>query len=502
MPTILLVEDDPVFAAVVADHLQIAGHRVVHVDEGARAVSTATERPVDLVVLERTLPLVSGHEVIHALREQPETLRLPVLVLSDLPGTEERLALLRVGADDVVDKPVAPEEVQLRVDRLLGTRGHAPPVLTGHLDSHPLRELLQYVRHVGKDGRLIVRSPQGTGEARIHSGQMKRARWQSLEGTQAALAMLSVQDGTFRFEISDESNPGDHDTLLPLNDLLLHAAWMEDELQQRVGFLPATGAGLECLADRLPNLDAQFAELPTDRIFERVRRQPGIRLFDLIDDQAEARLTTRLATALLCEAGALGPETEPGSGGTMTTTEISGSMVLELSIANLLVGARNAGFDTTALPYLLVADAEVWPRLREVLQGAPGYLSNDNLRALVEQLDDRGAGSAAFTTDLGKVSLHVQLSDGSGGTAIENIVPICAGVLVWVGRPPGAIERDIVARLEKARGAAHGVLIAPDLDARQEAKQLVEDTRRWRVSDHAPKSLLGILQLYVPSNGG
>lgn len=498
MPTILVLENDPVFATVLSDHFQVAGHQVVTADEGAQAVSLAAGRPIDLVVLEDTLAVGSGLDVVRALRDQPESQGVPILVLCAREVAADRIALLRAGADDAVPKPVDLEELRLRADRLLGTRASAASMLSGDLRTHPLRELLQYVRHVGKSGRLVVRGGRGTGEAQIRAGNLVAARWQRLEDREAVLAMLGIGDGTFRFEIQAGGGDAGGETM-PLHELLFYAAWVDDELGARSAHVPPTGSALRVMAEELPAIDEAFEPLPLERVFTRVRDQPGVRLFDLMEDQAEAPMSTRLAVAVLAEQGAIGPRDDtPDTAQALSTGEISTSMVVDLTLVSLLAAARDAGFDIRALPFLIVAEAGAWPQLKEVLQSVPGYLQNETLRTLVDELGSRRAASAAFTTELGKLSLHVQVLDSGGKAALEGVVSVSGGVLVWLHDSANDAVRDIVERLERSRGAARGVLIANTAEAQAAARALTKTTKRWHLSDHAPKSLLGVLRLLHP----
>ncbi|RMH16392.1 MAG: response regulator [Acidobacteria bacterium] len=502
MSTILVVENDSVFAAVLEDHLRVAGHRVLIADEGARAVSLAGEEAVDLVVLERSLPAVSGIEVVRALRAEPETHAVPILMLSEHKDRADRVAALRAGADDYLHKPVDLEELALRVNRLLGHRPAAAPVLAGDVASHPLNELLQYVHLAGKSGRLVVRAgDRGDGEARIRRGKLIAARWRGLRGKDAVLAMLGLDRGRFRFESEEENGggPTPAENVLPLHDLLLHASWIEDELAARRQHLPATGAPLRARAAAPPEIEAPFRDLPIERIFHRVAAQPGLRLYDLIGDQAEAPMSTRLAVAWLIEQGALAIE-DPAAAKALSTSEITDSMLFELTVTSLLVAAQNAGFDAKGLPFLLAIEPGAWPTFKQVVQGVPGYLKNEPLRTLVEKLDKRQAGSAVFVTEVGKLSLHAQILAGEGGSAIASIVSVCGGVLVWLDEAETDTIEDLIQRLEASQGAARGILVAATAGALAKAEALAAGTKRWRVSRHAPKSLLGVLRLLHPES--
>ena len=119
---ILVVEDDPRLAATLDRVLAAEAYDVVVAGDGNEALRRARERPFDLVVLDIMLPGLDGIAVCKRLRA---TGPLPILLLTALGGTEERVRGLDSGADDYLVKPFAYEEMLARVRALL--RRAAPP---------------------------------------------------------------------------------------------------------------------------------------------------------------------------------------------------------------------------------------------------------------------------------------------------------------------------------------------------------------------------------------
>ncbi len=493
MSTVILIESDHVFAAVVDDYLQVAGHKVLLSESSKQAVEIATERTFDLVIMAHEAPSLAG---IRALRAAPATRNVPIISLPDRDVRNHRIAALRAGADDVLAKPVDLDELQIRVDQHVGSHGKTTPALSGDLTSHPLSELLQYVHHMGRSGRLVVTSEKDSGEAQIIRGDLGTARWRGLSNHHALLAMLSMERGRFRFEASNDEDDAPTGSTVPLHKLLFDAAWVADELSKRRQFIPATGAKLEVTSDVEPVVPDDLGDLAVARVLQRLRSRPGLRIYDLITDHAEAPNITRLTVAWLREQGFVTLQDQESSN-VMTTGEISTSMVFELTVATLLGNARKAGFETKALPFLLVAIPEAWPTIKAVLQSSPGYLQQDGLRQLVGELDTDRSSSVSFASELGKLSLHVQLLNEPRQAPLETIVAVCGGVMIWL--QDGDIPRGlngIVRSLAASRSAARGMIIAATPAAREAAQALVGDDPRWRISSHAPRSLIGILRLY------
>jgi two-component system response regulator MprA len=119
---VLVVEDDPRLAATLDRVLSAEGHDVEIAGDGNEALNRARGRPFDLVVLDIMLPGLDGISVCRRLRS---TGSVPILLLTALGGTEERVRGLDSGADDYLVKPFAYEELLARVRALL--RRTAPP---------------------------------------------------------------------------------------------------------------------------------------------------------------------------------------------------------------------------------------------------------------------------------------------------------------------------------------------------------------------------------------
>lgn len=114
---ILLVEDEPRLHELVAEHLRERGYAVDSAYDGTEAKKLALIEPYDLVILDRLLPLVDGLTVCRSLRSAGKM--MPVLFLTALDATEDRVDGLDAGADDYLVKPFAAEELEARVRALL-----------------------------------------------------------------------------------------------------------------------------------------------------------------------------------------------------------------------------------------------------------------------------------------------------------------------------------------------------------------------------------------------
>jgi DNA-binding response OmpR family regulator len=117
---ILVVEDEPRLGELLRLYLERDGHAVTVVGDGRAAISAVDAEGVDLVVLDLMLPGLGGEAVLEAIRERGD---LPVLITSAKRSDAERIAGLRMGADDYLAKPFNPHELTARVAAILRRSG-------------------------------------------------------------------------------------------------------------------------------------------------------------------------------------------------------------------------------------------------------------------------------------------------------------------------------------------------------------------------------------------
>jgi two-component system response regulator ResD len=116
--SVLVVDDEPTIAEVVARYLERAGYRTRVASDGAQALELVARQRPDLVVLDLMLPGVDGLEVMRRLREQDRE-RIALILLTAKGEESDRIIGLRLGADDYVVKPFSPAELVARVDAVL-----------------------------------------------------------------------------------------------------------------------------------------------------------------------------------------------------------------------------------------------------------------------------------------------------------------------------------------------------------------------------------------------
>jgi two-component system phosphate regulon response regulator PhoB len=116
---VLVVEDEPDIAALIAYQLTREGLRVETASNGDQAFSSIGREIPDLLILDRMLPGISGDDVLSSLRAGTATRSIPVLILTAKREQEDRIRGLELGADDYLTKPFSPRELVLRVQSIL-----------------------------------------------------------------------------------------------------------------------------------------------------------------------------------------------------------------------------------------------------------------------------------------------------------------------------------------------------------------------------------------------
>jgi two-component system, OmpR family, alkaline phosphatase synthesis response regulator PhoP len=114
---ILIVEDDEAIATGLALNLKLAGHPTVIARDGEEAIALTEDEDFALVLLDINLPRKNGLEVLSSLRAADNL--VPVIVLSARDGEFDKVAALKLGADDYVTKPFALAELLARIDAVL-----------------------------------------------------------------------------------------------------------------------------------------------------------------------------------------------------------------------------------------------------------------------------------------------------------------------------------------------------------------------------------------------
>jgi two-component system, OmpR family, response regulator RpaA len=125
-PRILVIDDDPAIAELVAINLEMAGYDVTQVTDGIKGQALAVQMVPDLIMLDLMLPKVDGFTICQRLRRDERTANVPVIMLTALGQTQDKVEGFNAGADDYLTKPFELEEMLARVRALLRRTDRIP----------------------------------------------------------------------------------------------------------------------------------------------------------------------------------------------------------------------------------------------------------------------------------------------------------------------------------------------------------------------------------------
>jgi DNA-binding response OmpR family regulator len=197
---ILIVDDDVETLRLVGLMLQRQGYEIVAADNGSKALVMANKELPDLIVLDVMMPDMDGYQVTHALRKNPETALVPILMFTAKSQVDDKVAGYDAGVDDYLTKPVHPAELVAHIKALLSRTRARPaavekPVVKGYMV-----------------GVMAARGGMGVSTLTLN---LANAYAQTNKGTSVIALELRPGQGTWGFELGF-NNPEGLNSLLAL----------------------------------------------------------------------------------------------------------------------------------------------------------------------------------------------------------------------------------------------------------------------------------------------
>ena len=116
--TILVCDDDPLLVDIVKFRLSSRGYEVDVATDGGDALERIGGSKPDAIVLDMMMPVMDGLELLRRLRADPQTSKIPVIMLSARKQENDVVGALGLGASDYMVKPFSPDELVARLHRL------------------------------------------------------------------------------------------------------------------------------------------------------------------------------------------------------------------------------------------------------------------------------------------------------------------------------------------------------------------------------------------------
>ena len=112
---ILIVDDEPFNVDLLEQEVELMGYQSLSAGNGQEAIEAVRRAPPDLILLDVMMPVMDGFACCRALKEDPETRLIPIVIMTALDGFEDRIKGIEAGADDFLTKPVNERELQARI---------------------------------------------------------------------------------------------------------------------------------------------------------------------------------------------------------------------------------------------------------------------------------------------------------------------------------------------------------------------------------------------------
>ena len=240
---VLLADPDLSSARALTRALRQKGYQVYSARDGARALELAVLRHPDLVLFDRSCPVLEARTFVDILRTNPRTDTIPVVVTA---SAEEADEAMRDGPGALLRKPYNLDEVLAHIDDLLARAERArseatePQEIEGALAQLALPDLLQTLALARRTGRVTLRRGTERGEVELVEGRPVDARSGGAQGEKALFRLLSWVDGTFSFQ----AGPPATETRIErgTDELLLEGARQLDECRRLLETLSGAGA--------------------------------------------------------------------------------------------------------------------------------------------------------------------------------------------------------------------------------------------------------------------
>jgi len=116
---ILIIEDEKNIVELLTFNLEQEGYRVTAAARGDEGLQKAKKEKPDLIILDLMLPEINGFEICKILKDDPQTVQIPIFMLTAKSTEADKVLGLELGADDYLTKPFSPREMLARVKTIL-----------------------------------------------------------------------------------------------------------------------------------------------------------------------------------------------------------------------------------------------------------------------------------------------------------------------------------------------------------------------------------------------
>ncbi len=243
--TILIIDDDPVTAAVIEEYLINSGFNVLKSHDGKSGIKVMMNYRPDLILLDIVIPGKDGIQILKEIKLTPGFSNTPVLLLSSVKRTNVKVKGLELGADDYITKPVDKAEllarIKLSIKRSARRRAN-PGILEGELVNFSLADLLQSFE-LGKKTATIL-FPDMDGEIIIENGIITYCRQGTFTKMKAINRLFFLETGNFIVDFNKINERSESYKITIMNLLVTNVTYI-DEVRLLIKSLPKNINGVK-----------------------------------------------------------------------------------------------------------------------------------------------------------------------------------------------------------------------------------------------------------------
>ncbi len=253
---ILVADDNPINRKIISSILDREGYLSLEAENGAQALELARGGQVDLVLLDIMMPELDGYGVCQALKQDPEMQDLPVMFMSSLDQSKDKVKGFDLGAEDYITKPYQQSEVLARVKRCLRTQRKERRLKRRHGELElSERRLLENVESAVLLQESLLPGRGAGGGALAHEW----LRWPSAMPSPEMAGINRMEEDKVAAWITDTGGQGMGATVsaLMLAKLLLPkpGSLTRPKIQGHPGYYTAAPEQVLCTLDRVAGFD-------------------------------------------------------------------------------------------------------------------------------------------------------------------------------------------------------------------------------------------------------
>ena len=220
-PVILVVDDQPQNIELLEAYLVPQGYEIVKAANGEEALGKLSGNQIDLILLDVMMPGMDGFEVTRRVRQDDKNRLLPIILVTALRETEDRVKGIEAGCDDFISKPVDKMELLARVRSLLKVKAYNDLMSNyrKELESEVTRRT-EELKHAFENLQQDITERKQAEEALSKSEKELKSKTENLEEVNAALNVLLKRVEEGRIELEEKILSNIRELVLPYIDRL------------------------------------------------------------------------------------------------------------------------------------------------------------------------------------------------------------------------------------------------------------------------------------------